>query len=419
VSLVGPVAPVSVGSVTLPVPVILAPMAGVTNSAFRQVCREAAEEGADAASAERSTAQGAATEHVTTEQAATPEPVIRPAGIFVCEMVTARGVASRIDKTFAMMRPDPGDPLPSVQLHGVDPATIATAVRIATGELGVAHVDLNFGCPVPKVTRKGGGGALPWKLDRYAAIVAAAVAAAEPCAVPVTVKLRLGIDDAHETFRDAGRIAAEAGCAAVTLHARTVLQAYGGRAGWSRIAALAADLPIPVFGNGDIWEAGDAIRMLETTGCAGVEIGRGCLGRPWLFTDLACALVTGRAGPATLPDLGQVVAVARRHAALLVEHFGDERHAMADLRKHMAWYFKGFHLGGDLRHRLGMVSSLAELDRLTGELDPAEPFPVRELAHPRGRQGSPRSKVTLPHGWLDSRVLDGDLEDDPDAPSGG
>ncbi|MFZ1385331.1 MAG: tRNA dihydrouridine synthase DusB [Propionicimonas sp.] len=347
-------------------PVVLAPMAGITNAAYRQLCRE----------------QGA--------------------GLYVCEMITSRGVVERNPKTFAMLRFDPGETVRSVQLYGVDPAVMARASGILCAEFGVSHIDLNFGCPVPKVTRRGGGGVLPWKRDRLRDILRATVAAAEPYGVPVTIKTRLGIDADHLTYRDAGRIAQDAGCAGVALHARTVQQAYSGQANWEAIATLVDDLEIPVLGNGDIWEASDALAMVARTGCAGVVIGRGCLGRPWLFRDLADAFA-GRT-TRSLPTLGEVAAMVRRHAELLAALYG-ERHGLTDLRKHMAWYFKGFPVGGDLRRGLAMVSSLAELDGLLAQLDPDAAFPVGELGSPRGRQGTPRDKVVVPYGWLDSTDL--------------
>ena len=341
-------------------------MAGITNAAYRQLCRE----------------QGA--------------------GLYVCEMITSRGVVERNPKTFAMLRFDPGETVRSVQLYGVDPAVMARASGILCAEFGVSHIDLNFGCPVPKVTRRGGGGVLPWKRDRLRDILRATVAAAEPYGVPVTIKTRLGIDADHLTYRDAGRIAQDAGCAGVALHARTVQQAYSGQADWEAIATLVDDLEIPVLGNGDIWEASDALAMVARTGCAGVVIGRGCLGRPWLFRDLADAFA-GRT-TRSLPTLGEVAAMVRRHAELLAALYG-ERHGLTDLRKHMAWYFKGFPVGGDLRRGLAMVSSLAELDGLLAQLDPDAAFPVGELGSPRGRQGTPRDKVVVPYGWLDSTDL--------------
>ena len=361
----------------LPIPVFLAPMAGVTNPAYRRLCREQAEAAVD----------------------------VRPVGVFTCEMITARGITERIPKTLAMMAPDPGDPLFSVQLSGIDPLVVGDAIRIACGEQGVRHVDLNFGCPVPKITRRGGGGVLPWKLDRFRQILVEAVRAATDFNVPVTIKIRIGIDDQHTTMLDAGRIAEEVGIAAVILHARTVDQAYSGNARWEAIAELVDALSIPVIGNGDIWEGSDALRMMQETGCAGVSIGRGALGRPWLFRDLASAMVHGPGYVSTLPTSGDVVTMVRRHAELLIEHFADEGHGLADLRKHMSWYFKGFSLGGELRYALGLVSSLLELDDLLAQVAPNEPFPVHELHSPRGRQGSPRSKVAMPYGWLTSRTL--------------
>lgn len=380
------------GGVRIDPAVVLAPMAGITNAAYRQLCREQAQAGGSGS------AMGAP-------------------GLYVSEMITARGVAERIPKTFDMITFDAGEQVRSVQLYGVDADVMATAVEILCSDFGVNHVDLNFGCPVPKVTRRGGGGVLPWKRDRLAAVLSAAVRAADRYSVPVTMKTRLGIDDEHLTYRDAGRIAEDCGCAAITLHGRTVRQAYSGQADWEPIAEMVELLEIPVLGNGDIWEASDAMRMVEQTGCAGVVIGRGCLGRPWLFRDLADAFA-GR-DRRTLPTLGEVAAMVRRHAELLAGLFG-ERHGLTDLRKHMAWYFKGFGVGGELRRRLAMVSSLNELDDILAQLDAAQPFPVTELGQPRGRQGTPRDRVILPYGWLDSTSLgDADISDAECDVSGG
>lgn len=354
----------TLGSVHVETPVVLAPMAGITNAAYRRLCAE----------------QGA--------------------GLYVCEMITSRGLVEGDQHTRDMLVFDDAETVRSVQLYGSDPVYVGKAAEILCAEYGVAHIDLNFGCPVPKVTRKGGGGALPWKRGLLARILEATVAAATPYDVPVTMKTRKGIDEDHLTYLDAGRIAQEAGAAAIALHGRTVAQAYSGEADWDAIAALVEHVDIPVLGNGDVWEAADAVRMVEQTGVAGVVVGRGCLGRPWLFRDLAAAFAGEQV--ATLPTLGEVTSMMRRHAELLCRHMGEER-GCKEFRKHVSWYLKGFATGGQLRRSLGLVDSLATLDALLAELDPAEPFPVSELGSPRGRQGSPRAKVALPEGWLDDR----------------
>jgi nifR3 family TIM-barrel protein len=267
------------------------------------------------------------------------------------------------------------------------------------------HVDLNFGCPVPKVTRKGGGSALPWKSDLFRDIVRAAVRAAAPAGVPVTVKMRKGVDDDHLTFLDAGRTAEQEGVAAVALHGRTAAQHYSGTADWTAIGELKqAVTSIPVLGNGDIWSAEDALEMVRQTGADGVVVGRGCLGRPWLFADLAAAFAGRQVR--VRPGLGEVAAAMRRHTELLVEHYGDELKGCRDIRKHIAWYLKGFRVGQPVRARLALVETLAELDDLLAELDATQPWPGEPAEGQRGRAGSPQ-RVALPEGWLDSRRLEG------------
>ena len=361
-STLSPPAALELGSLRVRTPVVLAPMAGITNAAYRRLCAE----------------QGA--------------------GLYVCEMITSRGLVEGDQHTLDMLVFDESERVRSVQLYGTDPTHVARATEILCADHGVSHVDLNFGCPVPKVTRKGGGGALPWKRGLLARILEGAVAAASRYDVPVTIKTRKGLDEDHLTFLDAGRIAQESGCAAIALHGRTVAQAYSGQADWDAIGELVAAVDIPVLGNGDIWEAADALRMVEQTGAAGVVVGRGCLGRPWLFRDLAAAFAGDDV--ATLPRLGEVAAMMRRHAELLVSHLG-ERQGCQEFRKHVSWYLKGFAAGGEMRRSLGLVDSLATLDDLLSRLDPDEPFPVAELGTPRGRQGSPRERVVLPQGWLD------------------
>jgi nifR3 family TIM-barrel protein len=352
-------------------PVVLAPMAGITNTAFRRVCREAMNTALDPAAA---------------------------GGLFVSEMITSRALVERNPKTMRLIRFDADEHPRSIQLYGVDPAIVSAAVRMIAEQDLADHVDLNFGCPVPKVTRKGGGAALPWRIDLFEEIVCGAVVAAGG-ALPVTIKMRVGIDAAHHTYREAALRAQDAGVAHVALHARTAADFYGGTADWATIAELVDLLDIPVLGNGDLWEADDALQMMLSTGCAGVVVGRGCLGRPWLFADLAAAFA-GRAQRAR-PDLGAVAMMMRRHAQLLAEWIGEER-GVTDFRKHVAWYLKGFSVGSDLRSSLASSSTLAELEDLLGCLDVAAPFPEAVVGQPRGRTSGARA-VALPEGWLAER----------------
>jgi nifR3 family TIM-barrel protein len=345
-------------------PVVLAPMAGITNVAFRQLCRE----------------QGA--------------------GIYVCEMITTQALVARNPKTYRMIEFGEQEKPRSLQLYGVDPATVRKATEMVVAENLADHIDANFGCSVKKVTRRGGGSALPWKRRLFRRIVRAMVEPARDAGIPVTIKMRKGIDDDHLTFIEAGRIAQEEGVTAVALHARTGEQRYSGEADWEAIAQLKQALDIPVLGNGDIWEADDALRMMRETGCDGVVIGRGCLGRPWLFRDLANAFAGS--SERTMPELGEVAKIMRRHAELLVEWLEDEREGVTGFRKHVAWYLKGFPVGTELRRGMAMASSLMELDDLLGKLDQDAPFPTEVLGKPRGRTNSP-ARVVLPYGWLDDR----------------
>jgi nifR3 family TIM-barrel protein len=359
-------------------PIVLAPMAGITNTAFRQLCRES---------------MGAALG---------PE---RAGGLFVSEMITTRALVERNSKTMRMVRFEADEVPRSIQLYGVDPAVVSAAVRMIVEDDLADHVDLNFGCPVPKVTRRGGGSALPWRTELFSDIVRSAVRAADGV-LPVTVKMRVGIDATHHTFREAGLRAQDAGVAMVALHGRTAADFYGGAADWDAIAELVELLDVPVLGNGDIWEADDALRMAAVTGCAGVVVGRGCLGRPWLFADLAAAY-DGRTERA-LPTLSQVAATMRRHAELLAQYMGEER-GVVDFRKHVAWYLKGFTVGSETRLAMANASTLRQLDDLLATLAD-EPFPLQVLGRPRGRTTGARA-VALPDGWLTSR-------DSRDVPAG-
>lgn len=357
-----------IGPIELASPVVLAPMAGVTNVAFRTLCREL----------ER-------------------ELVGTVSGLYVYEMVTARALVERHPATMHMITFAPDESPRSLQLYTVDPATTYAAAKMIADEGLADHIDMNFGCPVPKVTKRGGGSALPYKRRLFGQIVAAAVRATQGTEIPVTVKFRIGIDDEHHTHLDAGRIAEAEGAAAVALHARTAAQRYSGTADWEQIALLKQQVrTIPVLGNGDIYDASDALTMMAATGCDGVVIGRGCLGRPWLFAELSAAF-TG-SPPPTPPTLGQVADIVRRHGRLLAAHFGEDK-GMRDIRKHIAWYLHGFPAGSELRRALAMVKTLDELDRLLDRLDGSVPFPD-EATGPRGRQGSP-ARLVLPEGWLD------------------
>ncbi|GAA0900144.1 MULTISPECIES: tRNA dihydrouridine synthase DusB [Streptomyces violaceusniger group] len=375
-----------IGPHTVQPPVVLAPMAGITNAPFRTLCREFS----------------------------------GGKGLFVSEMITTRALVERDAKTMRLIHFDGTEKPRSIQLYGVDPVTVGKAVQMIVDEDLADHIDLNFGCPVPKVTRKGGGSALPYKRHLLRSILREAVTAAGP--LPVTMKMRKGIDDDHITFLDAGRIAVEEGVTAIALHGRTAAQHYGGTADWEAIARLKEAVPeIPVLGNGDIWSADDAVRMMGETGCDGVVVGRGCLGRPWLFGDLVAAFEPGGgasvpgsgvsvSGPGASvsgsetpgyarPTLKEVAAVMRRHAELLAEWLEDEERGVIDFRKHVAWYTKGFSVGSEMRKRLAITSSLAELDALLAELDLDQEWPPGADG-PRGRT-SGRNRVVLPDGWLD------------------
>ncbi len=364
------------GNIKIKTPVVLAPMAGITNTAFRRLCREFG------------------------------------GGLYVSEMVTSRALVERTEESMRLIGHHESEDIRSVQLYGVDPKTIGEAVTMLVAENRADHIDLNFGCPVPKVTRKGGGAALPYKQDLFSAIVSSAVKAAGD--IPVTVKMRKGIDSDHLTFLDAGKSARDAGVAAVALHGRTASEYYSGQADWNAIYELKNALgDVQVLGNGDIWSANDAIRMMRQTGVDGVVVGRGCLGRPWLFADLQQAFEEYAKDPNSdaainpvQPTLGEVAEAFKNHAVLLVEFFESEERACRDIRKHVAWYFKGYPVGGEFRASLAQVETLQQIDDLLGTLDWSLPYPGELAEGPRGRLGGAKS-CALPENWLNSRELVG------------
>jgi len=354
--------PLSLGGREVWPPVVLAPMAGVTNPPFRTLCREFG------------------------------------AGLYVSEMITARPLVEGNAKTDKLAEFAPDEAVRSLQLYGVDPYYVGEAVKRLVSESRIDHLDLNFGCPVRKVTRRGGGAAIPCKPRLLSNIVRAAVTNAGR--VPVTIKFRIGIDDGLETYFDSGRIGQEEGCAWVALHARTAAQLYDGQARWDAIAALKSRVTrIPVLGNGDVWEAHDALRMMRATGCDGVVVGRGCLGRPWLFRDLA-DVFDGRE-PQNPPRLGEIAQIMLRHARALSAWIG-EAPALRQFRRHATWYTKGFRGSARMRETLMRVETLAGLESALAELDPNEAFPVGSMRVPRGKTGG-RQKVVLPEGFLDRR----------------
>jgi len=377
---IGETVAMRIGPIELSSPVILAPMAGVTNAPFRRLCRRFG------------------------------------GGLYVSEMISARALVEGSDKTERLASFDPDESPRSLQLAGVDPYYVGEAVRYLVDEGRIDHLDLNFGCPVRKVTRNGGGGALPYKRKLFGAVVESAVAAASPAGVPVTIKYRIGIDDDHITYLDTGRMAADLGVSAIALHGRTVAQLYSGVADWTAIAALKEAIPdLPILGNGDIWAADDAVRMMTETGCDGVVIGRGCLGRPWLFGQLEAA-IAGREVPPH-PSTHEVIPVMIEHAHLLAEWMGDEGRGTREFRKHTAWYLKGYPIGGELRGKLGNISALSELEHLLAAIED-HPLPPENYRVARGHTRGPQS-VALPDGWLDDPFDDRLADPDGDSAASG
>lgn len=330
-------------------PVVLAPMAGVTNFPYRKICKD------------------------------------HGAGLCVSEMVSSRGILEGHDRTWKLAQFGTDERPRSIQIFGCDPSAMGESVRRLRDELDVDHIDINFGCPVPKVTKKGMGAAAVVDADNFRRVVRAVVKSAGE--VPVTIKVRIGMSDEVVTFREAGRVAEGEGCAWIALHARTARQMYSGKARWEYIGELKALVKIPVLGNGDVFEALDAFRLLEATGCDGVVIGRGCLGNPWLFRNLR-QLFEGEGTPLR-PLVTELVAVIREHFRLLQQHYqATPRAAALQMRKFGPWYMRGLEGAAQLKTAFQAIEAEADLERLleqvsrakfeSGFRSPAEPTRVEE-----------------------------------------
>ena len=302
---------------------ILAPMAGVSEAPFRQICRRM---GADVVLSEFLSSEAIRRRIRTTLMGAEFEPIERPIGI---------------------------------QIYGADPSAMAEAAGLITEHYLPEFIDINFGCPVKKVVQRNGGSGCLRDIDLVGRIIRAVVAATH---LPVTVKTRSGwSDESRDPVAIALRMQ-DAGAKAFTLHARTRTQMFSGKADWDEIASVVAALDIPVIGNGDLQSAADIVRMREHTGCAGVMIGRGAFGNPWMFRD-GQALLAGRPLPAA-PDAAERFRVALDHARLALRLQGDTRRTVMEFRKHLGWYTRGLHGSSTLRQRLFQIESIAEAEAI-------------------------------------------------------
>jgi len=311
-------------------PLILAPMAGVSEAPFRQICRRM---GADVVLSEFLSSEAIRRRIRNTLEGAEFEEVERPIGI---------------------------------QIYGADPNAMAEAAGLITEHYRPEFIDINFGCPVKKVVQRNGGSGCLRDLDLVVRIIRAVIGATH---LPVTVKTRSGWND---EVRDPVSIACrmqDAGARAFTLHARTRTQMFSGKADWDEIARVVEALDIPVIGNGDVLTADDIVRMRNHTQCAGIMVGRGAFGNPWLFRD-GRALLKGRPAPPA-PGAAERFEVALEHARLALRLQGDTRKTVIEFRKHLGWYTKGLHGASDLRQRLFQIESIAEGEAIFLEyLDP-------------------------------------------------
>lgn len=310
-----------IGDVSLKNNLILAPMAGVTDLPFRLLCKE----------------QGA--------------------GLLSMEMVSAKAIYFNNKNTEELLNIDDREPPVSLQLFGSDPDIISEmAKKIEDRPFSI--LDINMGCPVPKVAGNGEGSALMKNPKLVEEIVSKTAKAIKK---PVTVKIRKGIDDAHVNAVEIARIAESAGAAAVAVHGRTREQYYSGKADWDIIRQVKEAVKIPVIGNGDVTSPESAKQLLETTGCDGIMIGRGAQGNPWIFRQILHWMETGEEEPK--PDLEEVKAMILRHARMLVEYKGMYT-GIREMRKHVAWYTAGYPNSAKLRARVNEIESLESLEEL-------------------------------------------------------
>ena len=313
--------PLKIGNVTIDCPVVLAPMAGVTDLPFRLLCREMG------------------------------------VGLLSMEMVSAKAILYKNRNTESLMEIAPGENPIALQLFGSDPEILGEiAAQIQDRPFDI--LDFNMGCPVPKVVNNQEGSALMKQPELVREIAFSLVKASEK---PVTVKIRKGFDDAHVNAVEIAKILADCGVAAVAVHGRTREQYYSGKADWEIIRQVKEAVSIPVIGNGDVDSPKAAVEMLEQTGCDGVMIGRAAQGNPWLFREIRHYLETGEELPR--PSMDEVKEMILRHARLQVEYKGPDV-GMREMRKHVAWYTAGFPHSAKLRSEVNAVGTLEELGEL-------------------------------------------------------
>ncbi|MDB4914661.1 MAG: TIM-barrel protein nifR3 family [Gemmatimonadetes bacterium] len=328
-------------------PLYLAPMAGVSESPFRQLCHE---HGAD---------------------------------VVVTEFLSAEGIRRENEATLHKLSFGPGERPIGVQIFGADPVAMGEAARFVSDVFQPEFIDINFGCPVKKVVRRNGGSGCLRDLDLVESVIRAVASATH---LPVTCKIRSGW---NEEMRDPVKIALrcqDAGARVIALHPRTRTQMYTGSARWEEIAAVVAAVDIPVLGNGDIKTAEDAIRMHRETNCAGIMIARGSYGQPWIFNQVKDLLAGRPKRPA--PSIADRFAIALDHARKVIEYETDPRGAAIEFRKHLGWYARGLYGGADLRKKLYAVTSFGEVEGIFADyLQNAERYAALHVSDDAGSEG--------------------------------